>query len=293
MSGRGGVGRLVRGLVVWGLVAAAHAAAAQPAETGKGAIELGGDTRFVVEYQDDRLQVFYLLEFINAGDAPVDGGGPLQIRLPRGAAGAGLLQGSSAQASVQGDTVRIVAPFKPGKTVVQVGFTMPDTGETLRIAQVLPAALAQVFVAVERNGAMSLRSPQLTAVREMPADGQVYLMGTGGRLAAGETLTIELSGLPSHPKTAVWAVLAVSLLVLGAGAWLAVTPGGARAAAVARLERRRDALLGDLVGIERRGRGHALSPAEQERRERLTAELEQVMAALDEAPGGGREGAAA
>ena len=271
--------------------AAAAAAAKQPPR--KGVVEFGGESRFVLEYQDDRLQVFYLLEVINNAGAPIDIGGPLLIELPQGASGSAMLQGSTTQASAQGEIVTVTGPFPPGKTMVQVGFTLPDAGSTLQIRQKMPAALEQVFVAVEKIGPMQMSSPQFTGSREMNAEGQIFLMGTGGRLNAGDTLAINLTGLPSHSTTPRNVALALAILILGMGLWLAFTPGEAHAAAVARLQKQRTRLMGDLVGLERKRRHHELSAADETKRQRLLADLERVVAELDQAPSTGDEGVAA
>ena len=65
---------------------------------------------------------------MNNARTPIDIGGPLQIDLPTGAAGGAVLEGSSPQATVRGERVTIVGPFPPGKTDVQIGFSLPNAG---------------------------------------------------------------------------------------------------------------------------------------------------------------------
>ena len=101
----------------------------------QGVVEIGPESRIIVEYQDDNLTVFYLLEVLNNARTPIDIGGPLLIRLPTGAAGASMMQGSSPNASAQGDMLTITGPFPPGKTVAQVGFSLPQAGATTRCAR--------------------------------------------------------------------------------------------------------------------------------------------------------------
>jgi hypothetical protein len=179
--------------------AEADAAAKMPAR--QGVVEIGPESRIIVEYQDDNLTVFYLLEVLNNARTPIDIGGPLLIRLPTGAAGASMMQGSSQHASAKGDMLTITGPFPPGKTVAQVGFSLPKAGANYTLRQTWPAALSQVFVGVEKIGNMQVASPQLTDVREMNSDGQPFIMATGPRLNAGETLVLNLTGLPSHSDT--------------------------------------------------------------------------------------------
>ena len=49
---------------------------------------------------------------------------------------------------------------------------------------------------------MQMSSPQLTDTREMKRERRPFIMGTGGRINAGDTLVINLSGLPSHSHDA-------------------------------------------------------------------------------------------
>ena len=46
-----------------------------------GVVEIGPESRIIIEYQDDNLTVFYLLEVLNNARTPIDIGGPLLIRV--------------------------------------------------------------------------------------------------------------------------------------------------------------------------------------------------------------------
>ena len=97
MPPRGGV----RVALIAGIAEAAARASArrrkprakEPARPG--IVIFGGDTRVILEFQDDNLQVFYLLDIVNGARTPIDTGGPLVIELPRAPTGATLMQGSS------------------------------------------------------------------------------------------------------------------------------------------------------------------------------------------------------
>src|SRR5688500_6527768 len=260
--------------------AAAEAAAREPARPG--VVEIGPESRVVIEFQDDLLTVFYLLEIVNNSRTPIDTGGPLLIELPTGAAGASVLQGSSPNASVRGDILTITGPFPPGKTVAQVGFTLPQAGESIAIRQQFPAAMAQVFVGVEKIGNVRMSSPQLTDTREMTTEqGAVFIMGTGGRINPGQELVINLSGVPAHPGTSRNLALGLAALIFAAGAWFAFTPGKAHAAQDQKLRARREKLMNDVVALERKRRQKPLSSSEETKLEKATAELERVTAELD------------
>jgi hypothetical protein len=264
--------------------AAAEAAAREPARPG--VVELGPESRIILEFQDDVLTVFYLFEILNNARTPIDIGGPLEFELPVGATGASVLQGSSPNVIVRADLVTVTGPFPPGKTLAQVGFSLPQAGASLALRQRLPAALAQVFVGVEKIGNMQVASPQLTDTREMRAEsGDLFIMGTGGRVNAGEELVINLSGMPAQSHTQRNVALALAALIFAVGAWMALTPGKAQAAAGARLAARRETLLNEVVALERKRRQKALSAADEARLQRATQELERVIAALDSGDG--------
>ena len=258
---------------------AAAAAAKEPARPG--VVEIGPESRVIVEYQDDNLTLFYLLEIVNNARTPIDIGGPMLIRLPRGAAGASVMQGSSQHASAKGDMLTITGPFAPGKTIAQVGFSLPQAGSAITIEQKWPAALAQVFVGMEKIGDMKISSPQLTDTREMNTDGQNFIMGTGGRLNAGDTLVLHLTGLPSHSQTPRNAALIAAVVIFAIGAWFALSPAKAHAVQDAKLNAQREKLMSEIVALEKKRRQKPLSSSDVARLERATAELERVIAELD------------
>ena len=268
--------------------AAAEAAAREPARPGL--VEFGAESRIIVEFQDDVLTLFYLLDVVNNARTPIDIGGPLIVQLPTGAAGASMLQGSSPQASVLGDRLTITGPFPPGTLVAHVGFSLPNAGASLELRQTWPAALAELFVAAEKIGDMTMASAQLTAIQDTPTESGVFIMGRGGRLNSGDTLVVNLSGLPAQGRTARRVAVAIVVLMLGLGFWFALTPGAARAAQDGRLASRRERLMADIVALERKRRKKALSDSEAARLQRLTADLERILASLDQAPAGSKDG---
>lgn len=271
--------------------AAAAAAASEPARPG--VVEFGPDSRLIFEFQDDTLTVFYLLEVVNSARTPIDIGGPILMELPTGASGASMMDGSSPSASVRGDILTITGPFAPGKTIAQVGFSLPQAGAAAAISQKFPVALAQVFVAAEKVGAMQMSSPQLTDARDMTSDGQAFIMGTGNRLNAGDTLVVNLSGMPATSDLLRNIALGAAVLIFAVGTWLSISPKAARASEEAKLTSQRDRLMADVVALERKRRQKPLPPNDEARLQRLTVDLERVLAMLDRGPRSGDEGAAA
>jgi hypothetical protein len=265
--------------------AAAEAGAQQPAR--QGVVTFAGETRIILEFQDDNLQVFYLLDIVNSARTPIDVGEPLVIELPDGATGAGAMEGSSPLAQVQGERIRINGPFPPGTTAVQVGYRLPFSGDRTTLVQRWPAAIEQLFVAAEKVGGLQIASPQFTRQQEAQASGAPFLMATGGRVNAGETLTVELTGLPHHSTVMRDAGLAIGFALLAIGLWAGVTGGPARVS-TAQLAQRKDKLFADLVEVEAQHRSGRIDQRRYaSKRQTLMTQLEQVMSELDRTPGGG------
>ncbi|MEQ1572631.1 MAG: hypothetical protein ABL993_00160 [Vicinamibacterales bacterium] len=270
-------------------------ALAEPAV--KGIVVLGAGSRVVLEFQDDALQAFYILEILNNARTRVDIGGPLMIDLPRGAARAATLEGS-APATVSGDRVTVLGPFAPGRTLVQLGFTLDyGSSKDYTFSQTWPVALEQLTMAIEKVGATSMTSPQFATTGEVRAEeGTTYVLGNGPGQAAGSTTTVTLTGLPAHSPVPRYAALTLAGGLLAWGAWMAVSGRGRRQGARARLIAKRDTLLGELTRLEERRRAGQEPPKQAARRLTLLAELEQIYGELDETgtgPGGGGEGVAA
>jgi hypothetical protein len=201
------------------------AEAASPAV--KGTVVLGAGTRVLMEFRDDRLQVFYVLDIVNNARNRVDIGGPVTIQLPTGAAGAATMEGSSPSASVSGDIVTIQGPFAPGSTSVQVGFILAYESPDVTIEQTWPVPLEQVTVAIERVASVTMTSPQFADTRDVQAnDGTPYLLASGPGLAAGGTMQLQLADLPVHSRVPVYVGLGLAAVVAAFGAWLAIGARG-------------------------------------------------------------------
>jgi hypothetical protein len=177
----------------------------------------------------------------------------------------------------------VAGPFAPGVTNVEIAYSMPP-GERASIRQVLPVAMAQVSVMLEKVGPMVVASPQLTTIREAADGGRMFVVGMGPALAAGSVLSLDVSGLPHHPAWPRNTALALGLLTLAGGAWGAARTGGRSAVANAReqLERRREEVFRELLRLNRPGRAGQAEPTGGEaRRQELMAELERIYGELD------------
>lgn len=268
------------------------AAASPPATPREGTVVLGDESRFVFEMGEDGLSVFYVLQIVNSGTSPAWADRTLLFELPGDARGATVLQGSSPQATVAGRQMKIVGPFAPGPTIVQLAYTMPITGPTLAVEQKLPLALSHLAVVAQKVGEMQLASPQIAEQRTMPAQGNLYIAGRGGLVPAGTPLQFNFSGLPHH---ALWPrnlAIALVVLILAGGVWAAARPGTARTAEAEQrrqLEADRDRLFDELTDLETRNRAQEIDPGKyaEQRRELVTA-LEGIYGALDDEVAMGR-----
>ena len=272
------------------------AAAAQPPT--KGIVVLGGNSRVLMQFNNDALDVYYILEIVNSARTRVDTGGPLVIDLPRGATGATALEGSSKTATVTETKITVAGPFASGTTTVQAAFRMPYSGGDLTMTQTWPVAFQQVIVGVQKVGDLRVASPQLTQTSDVRTEnGDLFVLGNGPALPAGGTLTLTLSGLPFHNTTPRYVTLAIAAGLLAFGAWLAVSGRTKKDETRQALVARRDTLLGQLAQLESKRRaGTVDGEAQAKRRTRILGELEQIYGELDEAhpgPLGGGEGIAA
>ena len=272
------------------------AAAAEPPT--KGIVIFGGNSRVLMQFNNDALDVYYILEIVNSARTRVDFGAPLVIELPPGANGATALEGSSKLATVSEDRITITGPLPSGTTMLQTAFRMPYDDANLTLTQKWPAAFQQMIVGVQKVGNLQVASPQLNETNEVRTEsGDLFVLGNGPALPAGGTLTLNLSGLPYHSKTPQRVALGLAGGLLALGAWLAFSGRTRRDESRQALIARRDTLLGQLAQIESKRRsGAADADAQARRRVRILGELEQIYGELDEAhpgPQGGGEGVAA
>lgn len=292
----------VRMILVAGLAGVAERRQAEEARQQaepptSGTVIFGANSRILMEFQDDTLQVFYILEVVNNAPTRVDIGGPLTFDLPSEAGGAAMLEGSAQQASINGTRVTVTGPFAPGVTAVQLGFSLPNAGTSFQFRQRLPVALERVTVALQRVGSVSMTSSQFESTGDVRSEsGSTFMLGSGPGLAAGATLSVDVTGIPAHSALPTYIALAIAGVVVALGGWLAFAGRPDEAEVRRRLVARRDTLLGDLAHLEQRRRTGQESPRDAARRARVLAELEQIYGELDEAgvgPQGGGEGVAA
>lgn len=287
---------LVAGLPAAGSPGATAGGTPSAAPATAGGVVFGGQSRIQIEFDDDAIEVFYLFEVINTGPAPVTPASELVFDLPEGAQQAALLEGSSTQGTVRGRRVSMVGPFAPGVTPLQLAYGLAPSGAARTISQSLPVVWAVPQVIVTKVGTVSMTSPQLGSMSEMPGDPHGVIMGTGAALPAATPLTIGLAGLPTRSFTGQYVALALALLILGGGAWAVATSKGASGDAARRLElmERRDRLMTDLARLEASKRSSATGDVRYDARHNdLLIQLERVYGELDQQGGPGEPGQAA
>jgi hypothetical protein len=196
-----------------------------------GMVVFGPETRMIAEMSRDQLNIFYVLQILNTARTPVETGGPVTFELPRDARGLTLLEDSSKQATVQGHRVIVTGPFAPGATMVHVAYEQPYRRDTARIVQPWPANLQQLNVLVLQIGGLDVRSAQIAQKREESERDQRLIVGSGPAIAAGQSLVLEITGLPHHPLWPRYVALSLATVIVAAGIWAAATPAPRRQAA--------------------------------------------------------------
>jgi hypothetical protein len=290
-----GVGEMMNGAAA---TPAAPAAPAPPAKPGQ--LAFANDTRFAVEFQDDTLAVFYLLDIVNPSSGPVTLSEPLVIDLPADASGAGLLEGASPLATVKGRRVTIAGTLPSGVTTVPVAYRIESWSGSWTLNQTFPLPIVDVALVVQKLGGMRLSSASAPTVRDTQLQGTPFIMGTGASVPTGTPLQLTLTGLPHKSRAAVYVTLAIAVALVAWGAWMALSQSSsaavARAARRRELEGRRDRGLSALAALERRHAGRAIDEEEYiEERRSLVADLERIYGELDDRGGlpGGDQGLAA
>jgi hypothetical protein len=291
----------LRVILVAGIAAAAERRAAEASKAAaapptRGVVVFGGNSRVLMQFDNDTLTVYYVLEILNNARTRVDVGAPLVVELPPGATGATALEGSTKQGVIDGNRLTITGPFDAGATPVQVAFRQSYGSTTWTLEQRWPAAFEQVTVGAEKVGSLAMTSPQLATTNEVTSDnGTVFVLGRGPALAAGQPMTVTLSNLPFESRMPLYVALGLAGGLLALGAWLGFG-GRRRETSRQALSDRREALLQELEQVDARRRDGSMSAERHAtRRQRLVQELEQIYGELDQttSPQGGGEGVAA
>ncbi len=268
--------------------AANAAAAAQPARPG--AVVFGPDTRIVLEFQNDDPTFFYIFSVVNNARTPVAPASPLALALPDAAEQASLVSGPPGLARLDDGVLHLSGPFPPGQTAFQVAFRLPLTS-TIRVSQAWPAPVEGILVAAQKAGGLVMTSPQLAGIREGDNGGQMFLVGTGGRLNEGQAVELTFSNVPAPPAWPFWSAIAAAVAGLAWMAWAIASSGPDHERERHALGVERERLLGAIAALDAETRARGADPKRDAKRERLMAAVEQIYARLDELPGGSGQAA--
>jgi hypothetical protein len=279
---RGGVRML---LVATDPNASKDQAAQSSAPAVAGNVTIGGESRIIVEPNEEMVSVFYVLDIVNGAASPVNPPKPFVFTLPAAAVATTVIQGSSPLASSKGRVVTVSGPFPPGTTAIQVAAEYPVGNGTVDIAQAFPSSLQQLVVIAKKAGNLKLVSSQFQRVEESVIEGTAVVLGIGGDLPEGQAFTMSITGLPHHSSIPRNTALVMAGLVMAAGVWFATRKGESadRTSERKRLIARREKLFQDLVRLENdHRRGKIEAPRYTARRDELLEGLEHVYGALDE-----------
>lgn len=166
----------------------------------KGSVVFGPESRVVIEPGDEIITIFYVLDIVNSARTPVDIGGPLIVHLPTGARAAGVVEGSTPQAKINGPKLTVLGPFAPGTTPVQMGYELPTGGDSKTITQTWPVAMPQSSIVLQRTGKEDLVSSQVSQKNETTSNGQRVVFGRLAAVPAGGAFTVEVTGLAHHSR---------------------------------------------------------------------------------------------
>lgn len=256
---------------------------ATPAVTG--AVAIGGESRIILEPNEENVLVYYVLDIVNSGQAPVNPQTPFTFSLQSSAVGTAVIQGSSPLASSDGRDITVRGPFPPGSTQLQVAAEYPISGGAVEISQAFPAAMQEVVVIAKKIGGMTLSSPQLERVQETVSEGTVVMIGAGKSVAAGTPITLSIAGLPFHSSVPRTVTMVLAVVIILAGVWAAASTGDPadRQGERRQLIARREKLFQELVRLENdHRRGRVDGPRYAARREELLQSLEHIYGALDD-----------
>lgn len=182
------------------ILVAGLASALPQAGAALGTVTLGPESRLVVELGENVVDVFVVMDLLNAQGLPVTPTPSLVIQMPDGMTGATVMQSSTARAEIQGRQVTVQPPVAPGKSTLEFAYRLRYSGDTLRFGQALPLALPQVNVAVRSVGDMRVVVSGETARREVASNGRRYVVVNGPARPAGAAVEVALGRLPAHPR---------------------------------------------------------------------------------------------
>src|SRR5499427_6256405 len=116
-----------------------NAAAAAGGPPVSGQVTMSENSRIVFEPGDEMITVYYILEIVNGGSAPVNPVPAFAFDMPKGAQFTTILDGSTPLARSTGAHISLAGPLPPGRTALRVACEFPSESGTLDLTQTFPA----------------------------------------------------------------------------------------------------------------------------------------------------------
>jgi len=271
------------------------------------AITIGAGGRIVVQMREDTLQILEFLPLENTSDKMFDPGpGAFEIPLPTGFVGAQAQDNERKVDVRQNHGMAVHGPIVPKRSQliasdserkaneVVFGFVLPYHGDTHDFSQPAPNGIGELTLITDQKvTGLTVSGPGVGQREERVLGGHKYWVMSFAAVPAGGAVKFTLSGLPSTDSSGRWFAGAVSVALVFGACVFARRPrssaGGKRGAGQTvaeerdRLVAKREALYGELVGLERAARVTD-KPVPADERRQLVTRLEQVyqdIAALD------------
>lgn len=207
------------------------ASAAGPVVKGTAeALSIGSESRMVIDFSNDSLNIYYVVQIVNGTGSLLDIGGPVIIELPVEARSATVMEGSTPQATVRGAHVTVLGPFAPGRTDVSIAYQLLADSGTARIDQKWPLKSQPFSIFALRTGDLDINSPQIQGKQQSVQQGQPLVMGLTPALKSGELFVVDITGLPHHPSWPRNLALGLAGAISALGLWAAFVPSRRRTA---------------------------------------------------------------
>jgi hypothetical protein len=250
-------------------------------------------SRMALDVREDNITVMIALVFQNPSNQTFDPGPEgLLVKLPEGAISAQEIEGG-VKVEVRPDGLHIHGAILPNSaasfaTQAMFGYVLPGHGDdTIELRQQLPVMMQEPLIIVPEKSNLRLSGPGLKRQKDDEnRTGDKLHIYTLDTVAAGGTLSLTVTGVPTRDRSGATIAAVLCLLLVAAAIVLARKPEGARAQAASKeaLVQRREKLFAELIPLERQRRAASASPdgGLERRRRELRASLETVYRELAE-----------
>jgi hypothetical protein len=195
------------------------------------------------------------------------------IALPKGFRGGKISEEHQSIASVApGEGFRIVRPLEPGETSFRFGYSLKSENGELTWEQDIKQTMIQAGMQIRLLDGMEIKPRGSQGRIATAPNGSKWFVLDSINIRAGQSMALQITGMPAAPEWRTWVPRLVGFLVMGllvAGVALALLRKPQQATPALGSDKRRAALLDELVELERTGK-------DQARREQVLSELERL-----------------